>query len=157
MHSLTAWLARHGRHVRQLECSFPKGDGPEYPAAIEACLVAAGLAGGLQTLSISGFLPSTEWLAAMRSLRELHTTRLAGPLRLCPAINTLTTLCRLRLDTPSLELTAGARLPPSVTSLHLDEYHSEAMPELVSTGRWGVHAWQGAPNTPQCFQHSHAS
>lgn len=132
MHSLTAWLARHGRHVRQLECAFPKGEGPDYPAAIAACLVAAGLAGGLQTLTISGFLPNTEWLAAMRSLRELHTTCLAGPLRLCPAINKLTALRRLRLGTPALELTAGSRLPPSVTSLHLVEHHSEVMPELVS-------------------------
>lgn len=129
--SLSCWLARHCQHVRQLDCTFPSGEGPDYPGTTAACLVTAGMAGGLTELRASGFLPSTEWLVAMQSLRTLQMCS-PGALRLSPAISQLTALGCLSIDAHRVEFQAGTPLPPSITSLELTSCYSFEMPQQVS-------------------------
>jgi hypothetical protein len=72
LRSLTAWLARHGLHVRRLECNFdPVLSDSDAAVAIASCLATAGAAGQLEQLNLYSSFGSMEWLAAVRSLRRL--------------------------------------------------------------------------------------
>lgn len=86
--ALTAWLAQHGQHVWRLTFQAPTAqavaaDEGSTAAALVGCLAAAGAGGALQTLTVlEGYVPSTEWLAAMprRSLRHLSIDSTTAPL-----------------------------------------------------------------------------
>ena len=116
--SLAAWLERHSAHLRRL--NLPGSFFHDEPAlaAIPACLAAAAQ---LEELSFgSRSLDSTEWLAALCSLRrlELSTGQFDESLHIAPAINALTALETLRLG-GNFKLGAGARLPAGLTRLML--------------------------------------
>lgn len=118
LRSLTAWLAQHARHVRSLSCLF--GASPDIVAAVTSCLAVAGAAGQVEELTVEGSIGSTEWLAALRSLRHLALDDTqGGELCLSPAIGMLTALCSLKLSGDSASVAADARLPASITRLEL--------------------------------------
>lgn len=134
--SLTAWLARHGQHLRCLDFGiYPSGMSAQEAeaniTAIATCLMQAGAAGQLAELTVHGVVPSTEWLAAgaLRSLRKLRLLD-SGKLRLSPVISTLTGLGSLTLEGEPLSWSA-LRLPTSVTRLKLGGCVADEMPAEV--------------------------
>ena len=135
LHSLLAWLVRHGRHVCNLALKDVLEGEPEstIDGALAACLGAVGAAGQLEELSLDGYKLHTEWLPALRSLRHL---RLDGyPLHISAAIGGLPALGSLELRSNDVCFAAGARLPPTITRLHVEAGNDEEMPEQVS-GKW---------------------
>ena len=121
--SLTAWLARHGQHLQRLQIACSSYN-PANMAAVAACLETAGTAGQLVELSTGIGICSTEWLAAMPSLRRLKLSAPVwsydwGFLQISPAINGLTALEHLDLEHSAFELEAGVRLPASITRVKL--------------------------------------
>lgn len=131
--SLTAWLARHGKHVRELsfDCYDPyfghrlwdvHEEEAVTEAAVAACMTAAGTAGQLADLAASG-IRSTDWLSALRSLRQLclSSDSISVPLRISPAISSLTALTSLSLYGDPIAFEAGAQLPASIEELCLSD------------------------------------
>ena len=141
LRSLMAWLLRHGAHVRQLQfyaAPAMEVERSSAAATFMGCLVAAGAAGSLEELKTGGDMPSTEWLAAMRSLRRLLIVgSYAGgrPLPISPGISGLTALESLKLDSAvqPISFDAGARLPASITRLSLSD-PGHQMPDQASGG-----------------------
>ena len=136
LHSLLAWLVRHGRHVRKLALKDGSGGEPEstIDVAVASCLAVAGAAGQLEELSLVYFSElHTEWLPALWSLRRLSLS--GSRLRISAAIGGLSALGSLELCSDNIMFTAGARLPPTITRLHVEAGNDEEMPEQVS-GTW---------------------
>ena len=137
--SFMAWLVRHGRHVLRLDFTArpaPPLDEGCWTAAVVSCLAASGTAGQLAELQFSYLLPlplHTEWLAIMRSLRCLCLD--GDAIHISPAISGLTALQSLELSSMEIiNLTAGARLPTSMTRLCVTTDGAEQMPEQVKCG-----------------------
>ncbi|PRW21009.1 small GTP-binding [Chlorella sorokiniana] len=131
LHSLTAWLTRHGSHVRRLTGYVASDDDPDWNAAAASCLAAVGTAGQLDELNLEGILDSTEWLAAMRSLQRCRLVNDEnGELRVSAALGGLTALESLDLQGEPIKL-LPARLPASITYLHLCD-SSDNMPQQVA-------------------------
>ena len=132
MRSLTAWLARYSQHVRQL-CIIAVGEelkDSDGVTAIASCVATAGAAGQLEQLELEGSFGSTEWLAAVRSLRHLGIVDSDhGLLPVSPAISGLTVLNSLDLR-GELQL-ADTRLPGCITRLVVGDL-SDEMPQQVS-------------------------
>ena len=140
VHSLAAWLERHSAHLRRLKlncCSRNADEEEPAAAAIPARLAAAVQ---LVELTYRGSLPdSTEWLAALCSLRRLELNRgwsdeLSQSLQIAPAINGLTALETLRLW-GNFSLASGARLPTGLTRLMLSSLNPADEEEVGA----GVH------------------
>lgn len=143
LHSFTAWLGRHGEHMQRLTARLLCDDveDPDWPAALASCLAAAGTAGQLEQLTVAGSISSTEWLAAMRSLRICSITNTGEQaLRVSAAISGLTALQWLELGADSVHLLPQIRLPFSISRLELSS-GGEYMPPQAS--------WDGE-RTPRC-------
>ena len=139
LRSFAFWLLRHRQHVRRLACTITDQEQLEAATATASCLTAAGAAGQLERLELYSSFGSTEWLLAMRSLRQLRLVDIAGAvLRISPAISSLTALRLLELDGDPVKWCAGAALPTSITWLELAD-NAAAMPEQVR-----------APSLAQC-------
>ncbi len=131
-HSLTAWLTHHRQHVRRLRIAIDVQAFRDDASAAIACLAAAGAADGLAALTVEGRVPGTDWLAALRSLRHLELKDYSGQLLfISPAINLLTALESLKLAFLRMSFCAGARLPDSITRLHLRDKSTD-MPQQAS-------------------------
>lgn len=160
LHSLTAWLARHGRHAQQLSFTADRDEENEgvvivdesgMAEAVASCLAAAGTAGQLSELSVRlyGQPLHTEWLSAMRSLRRL-TLGGDNTLHISPAISGLTALQSLQINADALRFGAGSRLPAAITRLQLElgYEHLHDMPEQARCW-FGAH-WRACPKNPSC-------
>lgn len=128
VHELTAWLARHGRHVRRLtltaapEDTWDEGEACDVEEALNQCLATPGLGEQLVHLEVDG-VSSTEWLAGLPLLRQLTITgALRTPLHIAPTISALTALGSLQLDGDRLRCEAGLRLPACLTRLCLGDF-----------------------------------
>ncbi len=135
LRSLAAWLVRHGRHVRRLSlaCYAEEHLPADCAAALASCLVAAGAAGKLEQMKVSGRVGSTEWVAALPSLQHLSVRDTAGEqLRVSPALSGLTALRSLALGGYPVSLAARARLPAGITWLDLLGDGSTEMPPQAS-------------------------
>lgn len=119
LHSLTAWLGQHGRHMRTV--SIALSDGNYEPTAVASCLAAAGTAGQqLQQLSVDGCNWGTEWLATMRSLRSCKLEASYNrALHISASVSMLTALENLSLSGCPITFAEGSSLPPSITRLDL--------------------------------------
>lgn len=136
----------YGQQLQRLKLSCADGTAEgkaRAAAAVTACLMQAGASGQLTELSAGGCIRGTEWLPAMRSLRRLElTAKSVGttplritPLRILPAISGLTALGSLELSWYHISFEGGARLPPSITFLVIeDDYPRNAhdLPEQAS-------------------------
>lgn len=144
LHSLTAWLGRHGRHVRRLAYSDGGDDDHPWLAAVARCITTAGTVGQLEQLTVDAGIRSTEWLAVMPSLRRCRIHNFAlTELRIPPAISALTALRSLALAGEPIELDPETRLPTSITELELFQCSGEDMPQQViwwSGGRMWHHS-----------------
>ncbi len=135
LRSLTAWLARHGQHARQLTCQDFECDHPAWPAAVAACLTAASAAGQLEELAFEADIRSTEWLAALPLLQYCSVRSNAGAeLLVSPAISGLTALRSLELFGCPIVLDPDTRLPTTITKLDLID-SNESMPPQASVVR----------------------
>lgn len=133
MQSLTAWLAQHSQHLRRLQIPFLPND-QSSGAAVAACLEMVGAAGQLVELSMGRGILSTQWLAALRSLRRLKLKAPWWPtsefLHISPAIHGLTALEHLELKGSFFQLGAGVRLPASITRVELSFFLNEDYEEV---------------------------
>ena len=137
LHSVTAWLERHGPHVRRFHLSALPARGDDaggFAAALTACLEAAGAAGQLTELELFSEEVRTEWLAAMPSLRRLYLV--GDALHISSAIGGLTALQSLDLAGDDNEMTwaAAGRLPTTITRLFVQADGAEQMPYQASRG-----------------------
>lgn len=134
LHSLSAWLARHGQHVHLFDFTAELawgGDEGSWGAAITGCLAVVGAAGQLEELTVHCWPLHTEWLPLMRSLRRL---RLQGsPLCISPAISGLTALQSLVLRGKQISIAATSRPPSTITRLLVKCDEADPMPSQVST------------------------
>lgn len=137
LRSFTGFLEKHGQLLERLTLICLFGEGEEQDevsagAAVAACLAVAGAGGQLTELSARGSIHTTEWLPAMPSLRRLVLDQLhRSPLRICPAISTLTALRSLELQGP-MSFQASTRLPASIESLYLRLDNADDLPEQAS-------------------------
>ncbi len=134
--SLAAFLARHGRHLQRLIvcCEDGTGEGEAIAAgAVTACLMTAGAGGQMAELTAIGCIRSSDWLAAMPSLRRLHLEArpLETDLHVSPEISSLTALSSLALEGDSI-IPAGTRLPASLECVTLQWDCSDSFPEQAS-------------------------
>lgn len=137
LHSLSAWLARRGRHMQRLLLSAQPHSLPAGPDSFEAALTgclhaAASSAARLVRLTAGRMVTSTGWLAGLPSLQqlELQGSVWSTPLHLSPAISGLAALGSLHLD-GMIIIDHGLRLPTTITQLHLASHHSLDMPAQV--------------------------
>ena len=132
--SLTAWLMRHGRHVRHMQLGgfHSKVESQEEQAQLACCLMACA-GGQLQTLraGIDGLVVAAWAPAAMRSLRELQLGFAASELQISTSLHSLTQLTLLELAGTPVRFAAGARLPASVRRLQLMDSCSTELPPKV--------------------------
>ena len=136
LRSFAAFLARHGQQLQRLaiNCEDGTAEGEvAAAAAVTACLMAVGAGGQLAELSARGCIRSTDWLAAMPSLRQLQLE--AQPhsphLLVSPAVSALTSLSVLRLS-GDLRLQAITHLPPSLEWLAVELDGSAGLPDQAS-------------------------
>ena len=142
LHSLTAWLGQHGRHVRRLAADVPYDDGtdPGWEAALASCLTAAGTAVQLEQLALQGYIHGTEWLAAMRSLRRCSVVNDEDDeLRMSAAISGLTALEHLDLGADPIQLLPHIRLPSSITQSELSSSGDDMPPQASWAGEHMLH------------------
>ncbi len=149
--SFTGFLAQHGRHLQRLtvRCADSTGEGElAAVAAAAACLTIAGVGGQLMELSASGCIRSSDWLAAMRSLRRLclDSQPYGEPLHISPVISALTALSALTLE-GDIIMPAGTRLPAGIESVTLQFDSLDAFPHQASGLKplsidGGVGLWQ---------------
>ena len=127
LHALSAWLARHGQHMRRF--TFVVGQAAEEQAGSLIAATASSLA---------------DWLPALRSLRCLSLS--GSPLAIPPAISGLTALQSLQLTSYEICFAAAARLPTAITRLvveihGLQEYDGREMPRQASRQGCCVAPW----------------
>lgn len=135
--SLTAWLLRHGRHVRSLEldCGRAPTDPEAYTWELAACLGALVVARSLQRLSVSCSSDSpdlcvTSWGVALRQLKSLRLLS-CGELRICRSLAGLSAVTELELRGEVITVEAAAQLPPNVEQLSLSVEDDEELPHQV--------------------------
>ena len=132
--SLTAWLMRHGRHVRHMQLGgfHAKIESQEEQAQLACCLMACA-GGQLETLraAIDGLVVAAWAPAAVRSLRELQLGFAASELQISNSLHSLTQLTLLVLAGRPVRFAAGARLPASLRRLRLLDGSSSSLPAQV--------------------------
>ena len=137
--SLTAWLLRHGRHVRSLniDCYPPRDQLTMVAWELAGCLTAcaATAARSLQRLSLrladGGTLCVASWCAVLRQLRSLELEASSYTLQISSSLAGLTAVTQLRLQGRTVSLGAGVQLPPAVERLELRDEASTALPLQV--------------------------
>lgn len=140
--SFCAWLLTHTAQLVQglnLEVEAAKGGAPagtseQLAAALAATLVGCGMAGGLTALRLraSTALPFG-WESSLHSLRRLTVlTKAEVPLLWHPPSSALPALQELALVGDPLNLPPSARLPPSLTKLHLKSVATDTLPPQVT-------------------------
>ena len=122
--SLTAWLLRHGRHVRSchLQCWF--GNNAARAWEMAACLGALAAARSLQQLNLyfgcmGAALCVTSWCAALRQLSELELVSGVSELCICSSLDGLTAVTQLGLTGTAVVVDGAAQLPPNVERFSL--------------------------------------
>lgn len=143
LESLTAWLPRHGQHVRSLDLSCHPEDGESGPVTwqLAGCLQAfAAVAGSLERLSLSAQsepgLCVTPWAAALRRLVRLSLWADPCTLRICSSLSGLTALTALTLSGTPVKIDAAVQLPPNVELLWFIDRQGEELPPQVRL--WGA-------------------
>jgi hypothetical protein len=116
----------HAPHVRCLEIDGSMDAAP--------CLSACAAASRLQTLRVSFSTPvsSAAWLSALTALRTLRLGNFSHyqPLHLPPGFSQLIALEDVHLEGCPLVF-EGARLPSSLTRLHICDFGSTQMPHQM--------------------------
>jgi hypothetical protein len=137
LRSFCEWmLLRASQHVQRLQISLAPHEGAkdsESAALLSAAVAACGAAGSLTELRLvmkAGNTPfiCSSWLAALGSLRRL-TIEVDGMLNVAASLQPLAALQELRLD--ALVRPFAARLPASLTLLHLNWFEGPALPAQV--------------------------
>ena len=154
LHSLLAWLLRHGRHVQHLELRV-YDDSAAAEQLLFGCLVACAAARRLEELAVvlhtAEPLAVGAWAPALARLRRLELRGEA--LHLTASLASLTALRKLCLaaSAGALTLAAGARLPPAVEELRLELASSAALP---GQARWStlLACLLGASWAASCFR-----
>jgi len=140
LRSACEWLVRRAAgHVQQLQLKvyfedLPEPEPQECSTHVVAAIAACGAAGSLRQLSLEvvELPPGATWLLAARNLLSL-SLRPGSACDVDSPLHTLTALEQLWLPCgQELCLQPGARLPPSLTRLYLDEC-SDSLPQQV---RW---------------------
>jgi hypothetical protein len=137
LRSFCEWMQlRASQHVQQLKLQVGRtfDEGAEESAALLAAAVASCGAALTElrlnrVLQLSPFTCSS-WVAALRSLRLL-TIRTNDRLAVTASLQPLSALEELRLSSGGLHLPPAARLPASLTQLHLDALDGENLPGQV--------------------------
>lgn len=139
LQSLSAWLRRHGRHVRcfELSCFPPSSEAQPCAWELAACLGLLSREAPLRKLSLrfggtGTGLVVTSWCVALRQLRSLDLqTSQPNSLRICSSLAGLAALTRLALMGAAVLVDAAAELPPNVEWLKLSDSSSAALPHRV--------------------------
>jgi len=139
LRSACEWLLRRATgRVERLELRLDFAELPEQQECsthVAAAIAVCGAAGSLQQLRLKVDQVSAvaSWLLAARSLQSLSVD--AGvAFQVDSPLHALTALEELWLDSgENLCIRPGARLPPSLTRLHLGREESVSLPHQV---RW---------------------
>ena len=142
--ALRQFLAAHAAHIRELDLhigsphGLPAAQQMVLSAAVAGCMVACAAAGALQQLNVSAATHpySTSWLPQLTALRKLRLGNPQRPLQLPEGVSRLMALQDAELAGAPVELEGG--LPPSLTSLFLQDPVSTEMPRQVGCCRRGL-------------------
>ena len=131
--SLTAWLLRHGQHVRSLRLYGwgEEGAAAEAQSHLACCLMACA-GGQLEALGVNvRTLVAAGWAPLLHTLCRLHLGRFQGELLISSSLHSLTQLTVLALEGSPIRFAAGARLPASVEQLWVADDLNYALPAQV--------------------------
>ena len=144
LRSFCGWLAQQRGSVQQLRLAvdgneLDAGDKCEAAALLSAALTACGAAGSLQRLQlvIKGLrFPCSGWVAELRSVHTLafDCGDKSNNFVVEQSLSGLTQLQDLWLggaDYECLSLGPAARLPPSLSRLHIDNDAAKSLPQQV--------------------------
>ena len=140
--SLTAWLLRHARHVRDLHMNRLNWTQDLVTTAtlLTSALTACASAGVLEHLAVSLWrtpagrdvvICTAGWAPALRRLRSLTLKCAAARVHLASSLSSLRQLTRLQLHCRKLDLGTGVQLPTNLEQLSLTDYQGVALPQQV--------------------------